>query len=200
MSKSRFGKLISRQKAAKPPLPLIHSTDVYRFRNALDDGELRPRDCTVFKGEPLLYFFYGRPSYRVNSDQDAASLDHYLPVCLLFRSGSATPIKRVFPFDSGGFAEALYASAMHVDMKLEDFLLESDPETPGRVISLFFESVDNYLRARATDKIALDATELEAKSFHSLISNQLSNMVDTASPHALYQQCPGNRTEWRFAH
>jgi hypothetical protein len=151
MPKNRFGKLISQQKVAKPPLPLVHSTDVYRFRNALDDGELQPRACTVFVGEPLLYFFYGRPSYRVSSDQDAASLDHYLPVCLLFRSGSITPIKRVFPFDSGGFAKALYADAMHVDMKLEDFLLESDPETPGRVISLFFESVEQYLRARAAE-------------------------------------------------
>jgi hypothetical protein len=178
LPKNRFGELINQQESAQPVRPLVHSTDVYRFRNALDENALNPRPCAVFDGEPLIYFFYGRPSYRVNSTQDAASLDHYLPVCLLFRAGSVAPIKRIFPFDSGGFAKDLYADAMHIDMRLADFLLEPDPQTPGKVISLFFDTVDDYLRAHAKREIIVDATELEAKSFHSLISNRLSNAAD----------------------
>jgi hypothetical protein len=178
MSRRRLRNLIHRQPSAQPPLPLVHTTDVYRLTNVLEDGRLEPRECDVFKGEPLLYFFYGRPSYRVNTNEGATALDHYLPVCLLFKSNSVSPIKRIFPFDSGGFHNALYADAFHKDMKLDDFGLEPDIDTPGRVISLFFETPDAYLRARSAPSVALDASELEAKSYLALIGQRLSNTMD----------------------
>jgi hypothetical protein len=139
---------------------------------------LEPRECDVFKGEPLLYFFYGRPSYRANTNEGATALDHYLPVCLLFKNSSVTPIKRIFPFDSGGFHKELYADAFHKDMKLDDFGLEPDLDTPGRVISLFFETPEAYLRARSASSVTLDASELEAKGYLALISQRLSNTMD----------------------
>jgi hypothetical protein len=178
MPRQRLRKLISTQRSAKPVLPLVHTTDVYRFTNVLDDGRLEPRECRVFDKEPLLYFFYGRPSYRANSKEPPTALDHYLPVCLLFRSSAVNPIKRVFPFDSGGFHDDLYADAFHKDMKLNDFGLEPDIDTPGRVISLFLETPEAYLRARPVNATNLDATELEAKSYLALISQRLSNNMD----------------------
>jgi hypothetical protein len=170
--------LVAGQPVATPLLSLTHTTDVYGLINALEDQELVPHNCDVFVGEPLLYFFYGRPSYRVNSDELPTSLDHYLPVCLLFRSSSVSPIKRIFPFDTGGFQKQFYADALHRDMKLEDFGLEPDPSTPGRVISLFFGTVEAYLRARPLPTLKLDATELEARGYHALISTRLSNNID----------------------
>jgi len=113
MPRQRLKRLINSQQAATPILPLLHTTDVYRFTNVLEDGQLEPRACPVFKGEPLLYFFYGRPSYRANPKEEATGLDHYLPVCLLFRAQNVTPIKRIFPFDSGGFDAQLYSDADH---------------------------------------------------------------------------------------
>jgi hypothetical protein len=97
---------------------------------------------------------------------------------MLFRASSVTPIKRIFPFDSGGFRDELYASAFHRDMHLEDFGLEPSIETPGRVISLFFETPDAYLKARSLSTFALDASEMEAKSYAALISQRLSNTLD----------------------
>jgi hypothetical protein len=178
MSRQRLRNLVHKQRSARPLLPLVHTTDVYSLTNVLEDGRLEPRECDVFKGEPLLYFFYGRPSYRVNANEGATALDHYLPVCLLFRNAAVTPIKRIFPFDSGGFHKELYADAFHKDMKLDDFGLEPEIETPGRVISLFFDTADAYLRARSTPSSALDASELEAKSYLALISQRLSNTMD----------------------
>src|SRR5437899_2459465 len=87
MRRQRFRKLISGQRPAKPLLPLVHTTDVYRFRDALEDGWLEPRECPVFDKEPLL--------------EAPTALDHYLPVCFLFRTSAVHPIKRIFPFDSG---------------------------------------------------------------------------------------------------
>ncbi|WP_145984275.1 hypothetical protein [Bradyrhizobium nitroreducens] len=178
MPRQRLRNLIQKQPAATPYLPLVHTTDVYRMTNVLEDGVLEPRECDVFKGEPLLYFFYGRPSYRINSNEGATGLDHYLPVCILFRSNAVAPIKRIFPFDSGGFHRALYADAFHKDMRLDDFGLEPNTDTPGRVISLFFESADAYLRARSAPAVSLDPSELEAKSYLALISQRLSNTMD----------------------
>jgi hypothetical protein len=178
MPRRRLRNLVHKQRSARPLLPLVHTTDVYRLTNVLEDGVLEPRDCDVFKGEPLLYFFYGRPSYRVNANEGATGLDHYLPVCLLFRNAAVVPIKRLFPFDSGGFHKELYADAFHKDMKLDDFGLEPDADTPGRVVSLFFESIDAYLRARAAQSVPLDASELEARSYLALISQRLSNTMD----------------------
>jgi len=137
MARQRLRRLVGRQPAAAPRLPLVHTTDSYRFLNAFEDGELMPKACNVFAGEPLLYFFYGRPSYRVNSNEPPTSLDHYLPVCMLFRAESVQPIKRIFPFDSGACDNELYDNALHRDMNLEDFGLEPSPDTPGRVISFF---------------------------------------------------------------
>lgn len=178
MARQRLRKLVGSQQSAKPLLPLVHTTDVYSLTNVLEDGRLEPRQCDVFKGEPLLYFFYGRPSYRANASEAATALDHYLPVCLLFQNAAVAPIKRIFPFDSGGFHKALYADAFHKDMRLDDFGLEPDVETPGRVISLFFETADAYLHARSAPSVALDPSELEAKGYQALISQRLSNTMD----------------------
>jgi hypothetical protein len=178
MPRRRLRNLIQGQKSALPLLPLVHTTDVYRFTNVLEDERLEPRECDVFKGEPLLYFFYGRPSYRTNTNEGATALDHYLPVCFLFKNKTVSPIKRIFPFDSGGFHKELYADAFHKDMKLDHFGLEPEIDTPGRVISLFFETPDAYLRARSAPSVILDASELEAKSYLAFISQRLSNTMD----------------------
>jgi hypothetical protein len=104
-------------------------------------------------------------------------LDHYLPVCLLFRAGTVNPIKRIFPFDSGGFHNDLYADALHRDMNLGDFGLESNIDTPGRVISLFFETPEAYLKARSVPVADLDPSELEARSYLALISLHIASLM-----------------------
>lgn len=179
--RDRFRKLIAAQKEAKPRLPLVHTTDGYTLINVLDDERLVPSVCDVFIGEPLLYFFYGRPSYRVNTEEAATSLDFYLPVCLIFNAASVTPIKRIFPFDSGGFGKKLYRDALHDKMKLDDFGLEPDPSTPGKVVSLFFGSSDSYLAAKANQAAQFDPGEPEAVAYQALISQRLGSNVDNRS-------------------
>ena len=81
--KTRFKNFVQAVPPAQPLLPLTHLTDAYRFEKAHQTDELQPRDCKVF-GEPLLYLFYGRPSYRVHPDEQPSGLAHYLPVCVTF--------------------------------------------------------------------------------------------------------------------
>jgi hypothetical protein len=178
MARSRFRRLIDAQKEAKPRLPYVHTLDAYHFNNALEDGAINPPPCKLFANENLLYLFYGRPSYRVNEKELPSSLKHYLPVCFLFRNSAITKIKRVFPFVSGAFAGRIYTSALHEDMDLADFALEPKPSTPGKVISLFYGSLEPYLFARPMQAIDIDAAEMEAAAYHALISQRLSNVAD----------------------
>src|ERR1051326_8278933 len=99
--KRRFRSLVNKATEARPRLPLAHTTDTYRLVDALTEGSIKPHDCPIFDGEALTYFFYGRPSFRPNAQENPSGLGHYFPVVLLFRPEKIPTIKRIFPFDSG---------------------------------------------------------------------------------------------------
>ncbi|NKL83963.1 hypothetical protein GFL98_13295 [Rhizobium leguminosarum bv. viciae] len=133
----------------------------------------------MFVGEALLYTFYGRPSFRPNMTELATTMDHYLPVCLIFKRSFSGEVRRVFPFDTGAFVNEFYRSYLHRKMVLGDFALEADLETPGRVISTFFGTARSYLQARSETSAKLDAGQFEAKSYAALIDARDSNAMDS---------------------
>ena len=159
--------------------------------DALDSGSLVPREDKVFRPDHLVYFFYGRPSYRVHMDEHPSGLSHYLPVCIIFRpTGLPTP-KRVFPFDTGAFHAGLYSNAMHQDMSIADFGLDPDLTSAGKLVSLFFESAKDYLEAKPRTSVPIASTDFEAHSFHALIAQQTrSNADDRVSAVELQFDCP----------
>lgn len=177
-AKTRLRELVRGAVQSRPTLPYVHSTDVYRFLEIIDSGQIKATPCSVFKGESLVYFFYGRPAYRPNNDEEPTSLSHYLPVCLILKNGADIPIHRIFPFDSGAFAAGMYTNALHRNMKIEDFELAPNNTTPGRLIELFYGNTDNYLQSTPKLNLKFGAMELEAQSYHALISTRLSRTVD----------------------
>ncbi|GGE60577.1 hypothetical protein GCM10011317_17990 [Niveispirillum cyanobacteriorum] len=88
-------------------------------------------------------------------------------------------IKRIFPFDSGAFSIQLYNAYMHKKMQLTDFSLEPDPSTPGRLISLFFGSVESYLAANPSINRIFDPSEFEALSYQALVNAKEGNSIDS---------------------
>lgn len=177
--KTRFRDFVATESPATPNLPLVHNTDMYRFLNALEEGQLTPTPCNVFTGESLIYFFYGRPSFRPNAEEPPTGLHHYFPVCLIMRPDTVIPIKRIFPFDSGAFANHMYDTYLHHDMSLADFGLDPHPSTPGRVVQMFFGEAPSYLLANAKSGLALPPEQLEASSYTALISAQDANAIDS---------------------
>jgi len=175
--KTRFRDLIRTQREASPELPLVHSTDAYRFVDIMDSDSLTPQSCRIF-GQPLLYCFYGRPAYRANLDEAPSGLGHYLPVCVLFKAPKGCTPRRVFPFDSGAFKSGYYEEAIHRAMSVDDFGLDADPHTPGRVISLFFGSVGAYLNTQPSNALEVDFTQFEARAYHALITKQTKSNAD----------------------
>jgi hypothetical protein len=178
MARDRLRNLIDKQVGNSDKLPYVHTTDLYSMANALEDGSIRAYPCTVFSEEMLIYLFYGRPSYRVNPQEEAGGQDHYLPICFIFKNSSIKEFKRVFPFDSGGFHEDVYADALHRKMNVEDFGLHPDPATPGKIISLFFGTSKNYLHSKCLNDLKFDIMQMEAKSYYGLVNNKLSNSGD----------------------
>lgn len=176
--KDRFRKLVSTQAELAPRLPLVHTTDTYLFVESTMDGSLAPQPCHVFGGEMLLYLFYGRPAYRVNASEEATGLSHYLPVCLIFPTTLPIDIERVVPFDSGSYAGRISKSFTHRRMELEDFFLDPDPSTPGRLLGLFYNSTAAYFDGSAAPPVDLAASEFEAKAYDALIRDPSSNTRD----------------------
>lgn len=176
--KPRFRNFVDKVASSTPRLPLVHSTDSFTLEDVLTDGELTPQSCPVFEGETLTYLFYGRPAFRPNADAEPTGLGHYLPICLIFKSDAVTDVKRVFPFDSGGFQSGIYGAFLHKKMRLGDFGLTADLSTPGRIITHFFGTVDGYLRGKAVAAADYDPAEFEAQSYHALISAKGANIGD----------------------
>lgn len=164
---------------AEPPLPLVHTTDAYRFSEALSEDILEATPCRYFNHEPLLYLFYGRPSFRANDKQQPSSLGHYLPVCIIIDDSYGSPPARVFPFDSGAFKDERYNNVMHHDMDILDFGLEPDRQSPARLVTLAFGSVVNYLSGKALADREFDASQFEANSYMALIKGAPANDLDS---------------------
>lgn len=179
VGRSRFRQLVANAIAAEPTLPLVHGSDAFKFMNALEDGELKPQACDVFIGETLLYFFYGRPSYRANAEAEPTSLAHYLPVLLILKPDFAGLIQRIFPFDSGAFSRGFYSAHLHHDMTIGDFGLDVSTNTPGKLISAFFGDAVSYLRAEPTSSLDLPPEQMEALSYKSMIAARDANALDS---------------------
>jgi hypothetical protein len=177
--RNKLRKLVAGALPARPRLPLVHSTDAYVFDEVITSGQIEPQSCNVFVGESLIYTFYGRPSFRPNMSELATTMEHYLPVCLIFRQSFSKEIRRVFPFDTGAFVNDFYESYLHKKMVLGDFALEPDLETPGRVISTFFGTPRSYLQARPASPMELDPNQFEARSYAALIDAKDSNAMDS---------------------
>jgi hypothetical protein len=177
--KTRLRKLVDAAQEATPRLPLVHSTDTYLLEEALNKKALQPQECSVFKGEHLTYFFYGRPSYRPNPNADPSGLGHHFPICLILRPSWRPPVKRIFPFDTGAFKNEMYAAYLHKSMQLEDFGLTPNMTTPGKVISIFFGSPSAYMLGKSELKAEFDAAEFEAHSYSALIGAKDSNSIDS---------------------
>jgi hypothetical protein len=173
--------MVANSTEATPRLPLVHTTDSFSFEDILERGAITPQDCTVFKGQALTYFFYGRPAFRPNSDAEPTGLLHYFPVCLIFKPNLTAPITRVFPFDSGAFHNGLYAAYLHKHMKLGDFGLEPNLRTPAKVVTQFFGSTRDYLLGKPKANSIFDPAEFEAQSLMALITAKGANNLDGRS-------------------
>jgi hypothetical protein len=109
-----------RQWVSKQPnpgwklMPLTHISKGITADDIIHSGAISPIKCGVFN-EPLAYFFYGRPAYRLNGD-DVIKMEAACPFCFVFDSGLIEKAKFIHAFDTGAFAKRLYNHVLMDEM------------------------------------------------------------------------------------
>jgi hypothetical protein len=171
-----FARLVRASAPSEQQLPMTHLTDAYHLRSIAEAGMLEPTQCRVFD-EPLLYLFYGRPAYRVVAQVESNGLEAYWPICFILRN-SPGAARRIYPFDSGAFHHGRFGDLVHRDMIREDFELDVDPTTPGRLLNLFWSGARDYFDNRGVREVALDPYEFEAKSYSEIIRSKPNGPFD----------------------
>ncbi|UWU79129.1 hypothetical protein N2603_11915 [Bradyrhizobium huanghuaihaiense] len=126
-------------------LPLIHTTESSRIFSILNQGKLKATPCNVFKGEDLCYFFVGRPAYKAKL---AEPNPYYwqLPMVFVVKFHTALQSKRIFPFDSGAFANSKLPSHI-LSFDIADYDLAPNSALVTKLISTFYGSNTNYFNA-----------------------------------------------------
>jgi hypothetical protein len=175
---SRFAEYIQGVgvKPATPMMPLTHVCQGYFFREIVRTKQLKPSPCEVFS-EGLLYFFYGKPTYKPKTEGAAVESLALAPVCLVCKPHLIPNPKRIAPFDTGAFASRRYADYLVRRMEIDDFLLDVSPEMPGRVIAHFFYSNREYFKGKPA-AIAIPPMQFEAQSYYNLITDNGSTNSD----------------------
>lgn len=174
---AHFRTLVREAPASPVVLPLTHVTDAWAFRDIMDGGSLAPTACPVFGGE-LLYLFYGKPAYRSAAERENKGSDVFWPICFVLEPGAVTEPARIYPFDSGAFHHRLFDRHLHPRMLKEDFELDADPATPGRLIRLFWQDERCYFEGEGAAAPDLDVLAFEAKAYRALIDDVGSGPFD----------------------
>lgn len=163
-------------------LPITHVSSAIGTQRVVDDGKLMLPDKIdgSFKS-PLLYFFYGRPGYRVKSGS-SISLEASCPCCFVFHPSIINRCHEIHAFDTGAYFNRLYSHVLSDDFNVEDFSLGNDPLRINRLISATFESEAAYIDAdrsklRKTDDVA-QPWELEGRAYLALLASPGRNEPD----------------------
>ncbi|MFW2542296.1 hypothetical protein ACN2XU_06615 [Primorskyibacter sp. 2E107] len=123
-------------------LPAVHTTQAFNLQEIIDTAELTPRPCNVFKGEDLLYYFYGKPSYKPYTSL-AQSRPFEMPVCFMVPLSALSPIKRIYPFDSGAFVGNRHPDYIS-KMKIGNFEATPSLNNPRKIVGALFTSVEKF--------------------------------------------------------
>jgi hypothetical protein len=151
-------------------MPLTHITKGIRAEDIIRAGNVGISDDGFFE-EPVAYFFYGRPAYRVRGD-GAIKVEAACPYCFIFDAALLRSATSIHAFDTGAFADRLYKHILMEEMKVEDFSLERDEKRPNRLISRIFSSMRTYFDGDTT-RIAAPDKGAEAWDFHARAYLQL---------------------------
>lgn len=162
-------------------IPLVHTTDAYRFDDVLSEGALIPTYCDVFE-EKLVYAFLGRPAYRTRQ-QNNDRLHFDLPIVVILQQENlqSKPV-RIFPFDTGAFENGMYKRFFHRDTELMDFSLGSDQENAYKLLSILYQDYREYFIGETGKNVDIPYGSFEAEGLHELARAPADPAIDGRIP------------------
>lgn len=173
---NEFDRFVASFPPAAPLLPLFHVCDAVGFKSILKDLELRTFPCSVFSME-LVYFFYGRPSYRIKGQGMPSSAAVYHPVCFILDFEKTGLPHHIFPFDSGAQYHGLFNDFLHPSWVNRSFQMQPSIDTPGKLVKCFYGNNENYVHEAAVRR-EFSPLDLELGSYQDLISNKGTTKYD----------------------
>jgi hypothetical protein len=159
--KSDFKTFIQAETGRPQILSLIHTSDFRRLQDIQEINSLKAMPDKRFNVERLLYFFYGRPSYRVHPDVSNTRVSSFAPISFVFKKDISWNSTRIHPFDTGAFIDKRMMTTIHSDFKLGDFEIKAIPESAQAIVSAFYDGNGNYIDCNPTNKV--DVEELIKK-------------------------------------
>lgn len=164
-----------------PVMPLVHVCDCHALRTIITTNKLKPTLCNVYS-ENLLYFFYGRPSYRVNNGGLPVSIPALFPSCLILDSQLISDIKRIYPFDTGAFNAGLYSDLVHKNSNRDDYIFDNNYLFVQKYIGLFYSGNKNYYDGSPViTSTSLPPMGFELQALLDLINRKGASKVDDRS-------------------
>jgi hypothetical protein len=172
---------IRRNTELAPLMPLVHICDCHALRSIVFSKSIKPTQCPVFN-EELLYFFYGRPSYRIKDNGFACNLTSMFPVCFIVDPLHASGLKRIYPFDTGAYHAGLYGSHIHKDSQREDYAFDSSYEFIQKYVRMFYSNNSNYYDGSSTiPPDSIPKMGFEFQTLHQLINHKSIGTIDDRS-------------------
>ena len=172
-----FADYVRSQSAVSVELPLVHTTECRHLPSIQVSHTLEPQNCPVF-GEPLLYFFYGRPSYRDPFKSRPITNVAYCPICFVFKPQRPFAIHRIFPFDSGASQRGLYEPEISRSHALTKYPVSAAVQSARQIIRRFFDTNENYLASRPSLGLAFSPGEVDAEAYYKLVTGGGSSNCD----------------------
>lgn len=173
-----FKMMIASVDEAPPVMPLVHTCDCFTLRNIVNSKLLEPSLCPVFN-ENLVYYFYGRPSYRLGDKGLAFNTSSVYPACFIIDPTEVNVLTRIFPFDSGAYAAGLYEKHIHKKAKKEDYQFETSYEFIQKFVKFFYDSNSNYFDGKTTiQRNEIQPCAYELESIYSLINTPHGEQFD----------------------
>ena len=172
-TQTRFARFVGRHEAAQPLLPAVRITNVVGFGKALDCRTLKLND------EGLLYFFYGKPSFKI-------SKKHSIPtkilgdaaVCFVLDLSSLPEIHRAFALDTGAYHGKRYDNYLPNGLLLADFELPVGAQSLQQLVRAFFGDNERYYSGHAKADLTLDALDHASEVYANIIRSAVSSGLD----------------------
>lgn len=146
---SRFSEWLDKNEPLQHPLAWCHVTHAHTWMQILNSGRCLTKHCNVF-GEHLLYFFYGRPAFRVKDEERGKAGSS--PVVLLFENDIVEKGRSIFPFDTGAFMHGKFKKQVLSTMELRSFEMTCNRESPRRHVAALYGSNSNYFETTPKNK------------------------------------------------
>jgi hypothetical protein len=125
-------------------LPLVHITAVGAARDVVSTGIMETRACPHFNVD-LIYFFLGRPAYRLRNGDIKAEEINYFPFAFIVEPKGLDVPYHVYPFDTGGALGDIFKDREDEYVYLEDYALKNDLQTAAKHIAWAFGTASSYI-------------------------------------------------------